>query len=137
MGSEMCIRDSYTVYRRIFHLKAPKCKLIYTKSVSNNYQDNLRFVNKGLFNKSMMSGRFTRCIGRISVLLILVIKLFLVKFQIKVSATVSIMSGLVCNNVMCRAPLGDGKVYVTFCSHIFCSGCGEMVANNLTCGACR
>lgn len=47
------------------------------------------------------------------------------------------MSGLVCNNVMCRAPLGDGKVYVTFCSHIFCSGCGEMVADNLTCGACR
>ena len=47
------------------------------------------------------------------------------------------MSGLNCNNIMCRDPLGNSKVYVTYCSHIFCRRCGEMVEKNLTCGACR
>ena len=41
-----------------------------------------------------------------------------------------------CNNPLCRLTLSSGSGWVTFCSHIFCHGCGTTMEEKGSCTAC-
>ena len=41
-----------------------------------------------------------------------------------------------CNNPLCRLTLSSGFGWVTFCSHIFCHGCGTTMEEKGSCTAC-